>query len=119
MTNPDQRRRSVRLKDFDYAGPGFYFVTICTQCRECSLGEVSEQGGILLTRVGQIVRDAWEQIPAHFPAVRLDAYVIMPNHLHGLVVITREPVGAQHTCPDRRYWVLRPYSDLNIRLPKE
>lgn len=80
-------RRSIRLKGCDYAQPGAYFVTICTKHRECVLGNVAG-GRIALTRIGEIVRRCWCELPRRFPHLDLDAFVIMPNHLRGIVVLT-------------------------------
>ncbi|MGP1386464.1 MAG: transposase [Thainema sp.] len=82
-------RRSIRLKDYDYSQAGVYFVTICTQGRECLLGEVVN-GALSLSQYGVIVEQVWHQIPLHFQFVTLDAAVIMPNHFHGIIVISEE-----------------------------
>jgi len=81
-------RRSVRFPGYDYASPGAYFVTICVHGGECLLGEVAD-GQMRMNRLGQMVQSAWQAIPAHSSHVRLDAFVIMPNHIHGIVVINR------------------------------
>jgi REP element-mobilizing transposase RayT len=89
--DPDvHHRRSVRLKGYDYASPGAYFVTICTHERLCTLGAV-ENGSIALSPAGVLVHEVWQSIPRRFSGTRLDAFVVMPNHVHGVVVI----VGAQ------------------------
>ena len=89
-------RRSIRLKDYDFAQEGAYFVTILVKDRECLCGPVVV-GEIHLSKIGQIVKDCWEKIPRHFPNVEVDAYVIMPNHIHGIIVIG--DVGARHASP--------------------
>ena len=81
-------RRSIRLKNYDYSQAGAYFVTICTQGRECLLGEIVN-ASTSLSQYGTIVQQVWEQIPHHFSSVNLDAAVIMPNHFHGIIVIAR------------------------------
>lgn len=85
-------RRSVRLKGYDYAQPGGYFVTICVRDRECVLGDVVG-GDVRLTEYGGIARDFWPQVPVHFPCVSIDASVIMPNHVHAIIVIDEPSVG--------------------------
>jgi len=65
---------------------GAYFVTICTQERACVLGEIVD-GEMRLNDAGSIARRCWEEIPRHFPLVELDAFVVMPNHVHGIIVI--------------------------------
>ena len=92
---PDKHeRRSIRLKGYDYAEPGAYFVTVCTRDRACLFGHVVN-GEMHLNEAGEIAQRCWEDIPTHFPSVELDAFVIMPNHVHGIVVITDTP---QTTC---------------------
>lgn len=77
--NP-RNRRSVRWKRYDYTSSGFYYVTLCAEGRECIFGEVRD-GAVVLSEAGHLVRSCWEQIPAHFPRVELDAWILMPNHL--------------------------------------
>jgi putative transposase len=85
--DPDKHhRRSVRLKGQDYAEPGAYFVTVCTHERACLFGHVVN-GEMHLNDAGEIARRCWEDIPHHFPLVELDAFVVMPNHIHGIIVI--------------------------------
>jgi REP element-mobilizing transposase RayT len=85
--NPDiHHRRSVRLKGFDYSKAGAYFVTICTRDRACSLGQV-ENGVVRLSEAGFIVEEIWSSLPSRFRDVLVDAFVVMPNHVHGIVLI--------------------------------
>jgi putative transposase len=85
--DPDKHhRRSIRLKEYDYAQPGAYFVTVCTRDRECLFGHVVN-GEMHLNDAGEIARRCWEDIPHHFPLVELDAFAVMPNHVHGIIVI--------------------------------
>ncbi len=107
-------RRSIRLKGYDYTQPGAYFITICTQNRECLFGEVVD-GRMVLNELGQVARECWLAIPDHFPHSRLDEFVIMPNHVHGIIWIVgpdgkkelpavgwnRIPVGAKDLLPPR------------------
>jgi putative transposase len=78
--------RSVRLPGYDYASPGAYFVTVCTHRRACTVGIV-DKGQVVLSPLGESVVAAWTALPVHFPGVVLDAFVVMPNHLHGIVII--------------------------------
>ena len=78
-------RRSFRLHDYDYASPGAYFITIYTHNRECSLGIVRNET-IILSPTGQIADEEWIRTAELRPGVELDSFVIMPNHLHGIVV---------------------------------
>jgi REP element-mobilizing transposase RayT len=96
--NPDiHNRRSIRLRDYDYRSAGAYFLTICAFQRECLFGEVVE-GEMQLNDMGAIVVECWQGIPCHFPNSDLDGFVIMPNHVHGIVVLD-DPVGARHASP--------------------
>jgi len=79
-------RRSIRLKDYDYSQPGAYFVTMVTWRRACLFGEIINHE-IQLSRYGEIVQKWWQEIPIHFPDVETGAFVIMPNHIHGIILI--------------------------------
>ncbi|MEH2451160.1 transposase [Nostoc sp.] len=87
------QRRSIRLKGHDYTQPGTYFITLCTQGRQCLFGNVVK-GKMQLNYLGHIAFNCWEAIPDHFPHIELDTFVVMPNHLHGILVITDMSVGA-------------------------
>jgi putative transposase len=85
--DPDrQHRRSIRVAKKDYSQVGRYFVTICTHGRDCLLGEI-EKGEAKLTSAGRMVQSTWDALPAHFPHSFLDAFVVMPNHIHGILVL--------------------------------
>ena len=87
-------RRSIRLPDYDYRQPGGYFVTICAQNRVCLFGEIIERR-MRLNAAGQMIHAVWSTLPRRFPQMETDAFVIMPNHVHGIIVLTDDPnVGA-------------------------
>ena len=87
--DPDKHhRRSIRLKGYDYSQAGAYFVTICTKDRGCLFGEIID-GEMVLNPFGEVVQACWDDLPRHYPHVELDAFVIMPNHLHGIIIIRR------------------------------
>ena len=88
-------RRSIRLKGYDLAQPGASFVTIVAWQKECLFGEIVD-GVIQLNEYGKIVQKWWDEIPNHFPNVETLAFVIMPNHVHGIIVITN---GRRGTVP--------------------
>ncbi|MFH0938045.1 MAG: hypothetical protein V1899_02000, partial [Planctomycetota bacterium] len=90
-------RRAIRLKGYDYAQSGAYFVTVCAQHRECLFGDMVD-GAMVLNDTGRMVEKCWYDIPAHFPNVELDEFVVMPNHVHGILFIT-DPVGANNHSP--------------------
>ena len=93
-------RRSIRLPDHDYTSPGAYFVTICVQDGECLLGQIID-GEMQLNEWGQVASHYWKRIPHHSDHVQLDAWIVMPNHLHGVIVIAgrgeASPAGASST----------------------
>ena len=101
-----RHRHSTRIRGYDYTATGWYFVTICAMNRECLFGEV-RNGSEILNEMGRLAVSCWEALPVHFPRVTLDTWVLMPNHLHGILVIKpldidrNDPagVGAQHAAP--------------------
>ncbi len=88
----DQRRRPLRLKSYDYAQAGVYFVTIVVQGRSCLFGEVAGED-MRLNGAGQMARRVWQALPRRFPTIDLDTFVVMPNHIHGIIGIDTS-VGA-------------------------
>ncbi|MBL8161974.1 MAG: transposase [Anaerolineae bacterium] len=93
---PDQQqwpaRKSPRLQGFDYASEGAYFITICVQNRMHLFGTVRDDK-MHLNSAGEMVVTRWLEIAARYPHVDLDAFVIMPNHLHGIVLLEQQDVG--------------------------
>lgn len=79
-------RRSIRLKGFDYRTPGLYVVTICTQHRVSLLGEIVD-GAMHLSPAGVMVQTVWDELPWAYPGVEIDAFVVIPNHVHGIVFL--------------------------------
>ncbi|XPS82455.1 hypothetical protein Dvar_04730 [Desulfosarcina variabilis str. Montpellier] len=93
------KRRSIRLPGYDYASTGAYFITICTHQHECLFG-IIDDGHLHLNDTGQMAQTCWNEIPDHFPHVRLDAFVVMPNHVHGILFISKNViVGAKNFSP--------------------
>jgi putative transposase len=85
--DPDKHaRRSIRLCGYDYTKVGTYFITACIYQRQCLLGDVVN-GNMVLNEYGDIVQACWDDIHAHFPNAKLDAFVVMPNHVHGIIVL--------------------------------
>ncbi|HSW88307.1 MAG TPA: transposase [Candidatus Saccharimonadales bacterium] len=86
---------STRLKGYDYSQNGIYFITICTKNREPYFGEIIS-GNMYVTEIGKIVQKFWMEIPQHFPFVTLDKFVVMPNHIHGILMINKDkPFGVE------------------------
>jgi putative transposase len=94
--DPDKHhRRSIRLKGYDYSQDGAYFVTVCTKNRECLFGEIAD-GEMRLSPCGEVVGVCWQDLPRRYPDVEMDTFVVMPNHVHGIVL-----VGAQFIAPSQ------------------
>ena len=89
----------MRLPGYDYSQAGAYYVTIVTHQRDCLFGEIVNKE-MILNDLGKIADECWRAIPEHFPNVELGAHVIMPNHAHGIIIITDNGRGAA---------LLRPY----------
>lgn len=93
-----RQRRSPRLAGYDYSQAGAYFVTFCTHERQHLFGEVID-GMIQLTPAGAIAWRCWDEIPVHFPTVEIDHVVVMPNHVHGIIVIQSTPPAPDSKTP--------------------
>lgn len=95
-------RHSIRLRGFDYSQPSAYFITICTWQRECLFGDVRD-GVMVLNDAGLVVQNIWGKLPDYYPGIFIDAFVIMPNHIHGILRIHDQyahgPVGARFIAP--------------------
>ena len=107
--NPNlHHRKSIRLKGYDYSQEGLYFITVCIHNRKCLFGEIfgadmvwvknfQPPQEMILNETGKIANDCWLEIPKHFPNVVLHEYIIMPNHVHGIIELNRvESVGTRH-----------------------
>ena len=90
-------RRSIRLHGYDYSQAGAYFLTICAQNRVCLFGDVAD-GKMMLNDAGKIVADEWVKIAEIRDDIKLDEWIVMPNHFHGILTINN-PVGAIHESP--------------------
>jgi len=88
---------SARLQTWDYGNEGAYYITICTNGRKQYFGEITH-GAMILNGKGKMAERFWKEIPEHFPFIELDNFVIMPNHVQGILIINRE---------DRRYAINR------------
>jgi hypothetical protein len=95
-------RRSIRLPGYDYASAGGYFVTIATYKQTALLGRIIDDA-VELNSLGKVAQKYWQEIPAHFSRVEIDSFIVVPNHLHGILLIhwenTSTRVGAQHAAP--------------------
>ncbi len=91
-------RQSHRLKGFDYSSPGFYFVTICTNGRLNFFGQINKNK-IKYFKIGLVAKKFWLEIPNHYPFIKLDEFIVMPNHIHGIIVIGKSNNVATCNCP--------------------
>ena len=93
--NPDKhRRRSIRLQGYDYSWQGAYYVTICTQNRECLFGNI-QHNEMVLNQAGEMICKTWNDLSIKYPNIGIDEFIIMPNHVHGIICIVGAPlVGA-------------------------
>ena len=100
--NPEiHHRRSTRLKGFDYSRSGYYFVTISLHDIRCVFG-FCKNNGIKLNEIGTTAKTYWLKIPEHFPFVKLDKFIIMTDHIHGIIVLNGDNnVGVRHGEPLR------------------
>ncbi|WP_020404675.1 transposase [Gracilimonas tropica] len=100
---PKNNRKSIRLQSYDYSNPGYYFVTICTKDREAIFGNI-ENGMMAKNELGNVAYKYWLRMPIQYDYVRIPAFVIMPNHVHGIIEVTQKhtpTVGAIHELPLR------------------
>jgi putative transposase len=90
MKPPIRQRKPNRMPKYDYSSRGCYFVTICSKNKEInSFGKIAN-GNMELSHMGKIAEKCWLEIPIHFPNIRLDEFVIIPNHVHGIIAILSE-----------------------------
>jgi putative transposase len=104
------QRKSLRLEQYDYSSPGAYFVTICSQLKGFDwFGSISRDG-VVLNAAGKMVLEVWNQIPKFYPNIAVNTFVVMPDHVHGIVVIkSNSPVGAGSHA--------RPLTDHRVDMP--
>ena len=96
--DPRPRRRSLRLPGYDYSQAGAYFITACTQNRVMLFGEVIDEQ-VRLNEMGAIVQQTWDDLPTHYHGIDLDAFIVMPNHVHGIIILADES-ARRHAIPE-------------------
>jgi len=102
------RRKQIRLKEYDYSQPGAYFVTMCTKDRDHYLGEIVD-GRMNENDLAAIAQSCWNELPEHYPNVQLDEFVIMPNHVHGIIILLDDMADATSRRPNSGAGRPRPY----------
>jgi REP element-mobilizing transposase RayT len=105
-----RRRKSIRLKGYDYSQEGLYFITICCQDMKHRFGKILH-AEMILNEYGQIAHDEWMKLPDRFPNIALDAFQIMPNHMHGIIALTTSEVRST-LAVDRHSTLANPPADL-------
>jgi len=106
---PPSKRHTVRLPHYDYRRAGGYFVTICSHQRACIFGDIHE-GNVSLSPIGRIVEWAWQNLPEHHPQVVLDEFIIMPNHVHGILLFSDSKEDTAGCVPTQRFGSVAPAS---------
>ncbi len=111
--NPEiHHRQSIRLKGYDYSQAGAYFVTICVKDHVCLFGDV-EEGEMILNEYGHVVTKCGQDLTNHYAGITLDAFIVMPNHIHCIIVINNNvgagfkpaPTNKRHGLSERPGWV--------------
>jgi putative transposase len=92
-------RSSIRLKGYDYSQAGAYFVTVCAQEKKCLFGDIVD-GEMHLNDAGKMARDVWDDLSIRYLSIETDAFVVMPNHIHGVIVIVGAPLVGAHSSVD-------------------
>ena len=88
-------RKHIRLSEWDYSSEGVYYITICCREREAFFGKLIENK-MILSEIGEMASFFWKEIPEHFNHVKLDEYIVMPNHIHGILILDYSLVGTRH-----------------------
>jgi REP element-mobilizing transposase RayT len=74
------------MHEYDYTQPGAYFITVCAHERTCVFGDIVD-GEMRVNDAGWMVQQCWDEIPEHYPGIEIDAFTVMPNHIHGIVIL--------------------------------
>lgn len=99
-----RRRNSMRLKGYNYANPAGIFITICTYNRQPLFGSL-ENSRIVLSEFGMILKNRWSQIPISIPGVLTDEFIIMPDHIHGILWFGTDETDTGSTCSEALHWL--------------
>lgn len=94
-------RHSLRLQNYDYSSAGYYFITCVVQGRKCLLGNI-DNGAYSVSPFGEIVEKTWNELPSYYGNLTLDAFIVMPNHIHGILILSESEyaVSPQHGIPE-------------------
>lgn len=117
------KRRSIRLRNYDYSQQGVYYVTLCLNRRQCLFGEV-DNGKMVLNDAGRMVDKWWQELMQKYNTIEIDQYIIMPNHIHGIIAIVgadlcvRPDNTYQSPGPDNKYHIYN-YAMDNIDIARQ
>jgi REP element-mobilizing transposase RayT len=99
--NPEiHKRKSIRLKGYDYSQEGLYFITLCCQNRECLFGQI-HNGSMILNDAGKMIENEWLNLENRFPNIELHEFIVMPNHFHGILKIVGAALAVAQSTPVR------------------
>jgi len=118
MDNKRFNRRSIRLPDYDYTQNGAYFVTICTQNRQQLFCNIDVGAGpcagpkLSLNAIGMMVQSIWDDLPRYYPGVEIDEFIIMPDHFHGIIILTEHIGRPQGAAPTSLFDVVHRFKSL-------
>ena len=93
--NDLSQRKQIRLKDYGYSQPGYYFITICAKDKQSIFGDITEVNDLIQpfqmqsSKIGEIVCKCWNKINELYEGIKTDSFCLMPNHIHGIIVIYR------------------------------
>jgi len=95
-----RERKIIRLQGYDYSNPGYYFITMCVHNRENIFGSITDNE-LILNKYGTIAKNCWFELPEHFPFCEIDEFVVMLDHVHGIIKIVGDIniVGDRHSYP--------------------
>ena len=96
-----KNRQSIWLNEYDYVNPNWYYITICTKDKKCVFGKV-RNGKLVLNKFGMLAKDEWIRTKEIRPNIKLDYYIIMPNHIHGIIIIESSR-GVMHYAPTNEF----------------
>jgi putative transposase len=96
------QRTNLRLRSYNYAWQGDYFVTICTQNRRCLFGQIAEST-MKLNQFGEVLESVWKEIPFHYPEISNEIFKVMPNHIHGIITIRKVERAGSKPAPTKPY----------------
>jgi len=97
-----RRRKHIRLREYDYSQPGAYFITVCVKDRDEMFGEIVD-GEMKRNACGNSVQSCWEEWPTHFENIQPDEFIVMPNHIHGIIILDQLGRDVQLNIPTGHY----------------